>query len=666
MAFVQFTAISLAFGDRDILTDAALFLASGTKAALAGPNGVGKTTLLKIITGVQAPDSGDRAVQKGTRISYLPQAGAFFSGCSVYEEAEKAYSAIEALVKERDSISHQLETIKEGSKELDSLLESYQHLEDSISDSGYWHRQDRIREVLEGLGFDQKELDRRIEELSGGWQMRIALAKVILENPDIMLLDEPTNYLDLEARDWLESFLVNYKGGYVVVSHDRSFLDATIKEVYELWNGKLSRYPGSYSAYEQRRKQELEQLYKSWQEQQEEIARIEDFIRRFRYKPTKAAQVQSRIKMLEKIEPIIIPENMKKVHFTFPPAPHSGKIALSIENLKKSYDNRQVVDELSITIDAGKKIAFVGKNGSGKSTLMRLIARVDTDYEGQLKLGSGISVAYFSQDVSDALNEALTVEEEALSSWTGALGPSDSGSRLRTMLGAFLFRGDDIKKRVSVLSGGERARLALLKLLLKPANLLVLDEPTNHLDLDSKDVLLDALKRFDGTVLFVSHDRFFIEGLADMVLELSCGTTPRLYYGNYTYYLGKKAELLSAQEAFNGSPHPKTTTNNDAGSAMANAVKSVALDSRTARQLDKNRKTELAKLKRREEEIILALENLDKDKHKSLHDMTIPENYSDGEKIKALQQKLALIEAKVAELGVEWEEINSKLEAGAD
>ncbi len=654
MAFVQFTGVSVAFGDRDILLDVALFMSSGTKAALAGPNGTGKTTLLKIIAGIQAPDSGDRAIQKGTRISYLPQAGAFFSGCSIYEEAEKAYSAIEKLVAERDAIASQMEKLQKDSPGLDILLENYQHLEDSISGSGYWHRRDRIREVLEGLGFDQQELDRNIEELSGGWQMRVALAKVILENPDIMLLDEPTNYLDLEARDWLENFLGSFGGGFVVVSHDRSFLDTTVNEVYELWNGKLDRYTGTYSAYEQRRKEELETLFKSWQQQQEEIARTEDFIRRFRYKPTKAAQVQSRVKMLEKMEQIIIPEGMKKMRFSFPPAPHSGKIAVVMEKLKKSYGQKQVVDELSISIDSGQKIAFVGKNGSGKSTLMRLIAGVDTDYQGQLKLGSGISVAYFSQDVSDSLDNSLTVEEEAETACPNAMQ-----SGLRNLLGAFLFRGDDISKKVSVLSGGERARLALLKLLLRPANLLVLDEPTNHLDLDSKDLLLDALKRFNGTVLFVSHDRFFIEGLADRVLELSCGSSPRLYYGDYSYYLQKKSEQQS-EGCYSTAQGNEKPANRQKPAPDPDNYK--FMDSKTARYLDKKRKSEADKLKRREEEILSLLEKLDIQKQKTLLDMALESNYSSGDKMKELQARINSIEEESGKLNREWEEINMELD----
>lgn len=670
MAFVQFTGVSLAFGARDLLIGASLFLSAGTKAALAGPNGAGKTTLMRIVSGALAPDSGDRAVQKGTRVSYLPQSGVAYAGCSVYEEAEKAYEAVERLVSERDAVGGELESAAEGDEALSALIESYHALDEAINDSGYYRRADRIREVLVGLGFSQDELGRRVEELSGGWQMRVALAKVILENPDIMLLDEPTNYLDLEARDWLEDYLRAYKGGFLVVSHDRSFLDATVKEVYELWNGKLSRYAGSYSAYERQRVQELESLFKAWEAQQEEIARLEDFIRRFRYQATKAAQVQSRVKMLEKIEPIVIPEGMKRVHFSFPPPPHSGRIALSLEGLKKSYGDRRVVDELSLTIEAGSKLAFVGRNGAGKSTLMRLIAGRDRDYDGTIKLGTGVSVGYFSQDVADELDESKTVEEEAEASCPTQLLPG-----IRNLLGAFLFRGDDVQKPVRVLSGGERSRLALLKMLLHPANLLVLDEPTNHLDLDSKDVLLDALKRFSGTVLFVSHDRFFIDGLADRVLELSCGSTPRLFLGDYAYYLDKKAReaagtddtpaIFSAMKA-GGAATPPGAAGGASDRPGAAPAGDTPLDPKAARELDKRRKAEKKRLERREEELLAAIEADEAKKAALQAAMAEPENYADGAAMKRLQAELAAIEARIALDIAAWEAVGAELGAYAD
>ncbi|TXT50577.1 MAG: ATP-binding cassette subfamily F member 3 [Spirochaetes bacterium] len=538
MAFVQLSNIHLAFGARDLIKQATLTLQEGSRAALTGPNGAGKTTLMKIAAGMLKPDLGDIAITRGARIRYLPQTNVVLGQGTILQEAEGAFAHVEALLVRQEEVGRDLQDKSLEERQTARLVDEFDEIGKAVEASGYFRRRERIMEVLTGLGFSSGDLDRKTGELSGGWQMRLALAKILLEDPDIMLLDEPTNYLDLEARTWLEGFLAEYQGGVLLVSHDRYFLDVTIKEVYELFSGKLSRYPGSYSAYEYRRSKELEAIFEAWERQQEEIQKIEEFVRRFRYKESKAAQVQSRIKMLKKIVPIEIPEGMKKIHFKFPPAPRSGKITVKIENLGKSYGSLRVIDNLDLEIERGKKIAFVGPNGAGKSTLMRIIAGVDSSYEGTMALGSGVEVGYFAQDSAEKMSSQRTVEEEAES-----VCPNDLVPKIRNMLGAFLFRGDDVEKPISILSGGERSRLALLKMLLHPANLLVLDEPTNHLDLTSKDVLLDALRAFEGTVLFVSHDRGFIEELADLVLELEAGSTPRLYYGNYLYYLEKKKSL---------------------------------------------------------------------------------------------------------------------------
>ncbi|MCX7023160.1 MAG: ATP-binding cassette domain-containing protein [Spirochaetes bacterium] len=646
MAFVQFSEVSLAFGARDILKSVNLNLASGTKAALCGPNGAGKSTLMKIVAGALAPDSGERAIQKGTRISYLPQSGIAYASATVEEEAELAYAAIEALIRERDAVGARLESSVSDDPKTLALVETYHALHETIGDSGYWRRRDRIREVLEGLGFVPGDQERRVEEFSGGWQMRLALAKVILENPDIMLLDEPTNYLDLEARNWLEDYLRAFKGGFLVVSHDRSFLDSSVSEIYEVWSGKLSRYSGTYSAYERNRARELDSLFEAWERQQEEIARIEDFIRRFRYNASKASLVQSRVKQLAAIEPIEIPEGMKRIHFSFPPAPRCGRIALTLEGLSKSYGSLGVVRDLSLCLDSGMKVAFVGPNGAGKSTLMRIIAGVDADYSGTVRLGTGITTGYFAQDVAESLDGSRTVEEEAASVCPTGLIP-----KLRNLLGAFLFHGDDVGKSVRILSGGERSRLALVKMLLKPANLLVLDEPTNHLDLDSKDVLLDALKRFEGTVLFVSHDRFFIEGLADRVLELSCGATPRLYPGDYAYYLEKKARDAATTD---DAPRFQAAAKGEPEAPKTQAVRSY--------EEEKERKARARKLRKREDDILKRLEAIDGEKRRAQHDMGLEENYIDGSRMRRLQDAVDALDAEAADLSEEWELVSPEVE----
>ena len=359
MAFVQFSDVSLAFGARDILSNATLYLSGGSRAALAGANGAGKSTLMKIVAGLLAPDSGERAVTKGARVSYLPQTGVVHGDGTVYEEAERAYGFAAALLEREDEIGRLLESSRADDGATSRLLEEHSAIHEAVEDSGYYRRKERIREILAGLGFRDCDMDRPANEFSGGWQMRIALAKVLLENPDIMLLDEPTNYLDIEARAWLEDFLGKYKGGVLVVSHDRYFLDVTVNEVYELFNGKLTRYAGTYSAYEKRRAEELEEILKLWEKQQEEIEHLEDFIRRFRYQATKASLVQSRVKQLEKIVPIEIPEGMKKIHFSFPPAPHSGTTVIRLQGIEKDYGANRVIRNLDLEIERGMVVSFL-------------------------------------------------------------------------------------------------------------------------------------------------------------------------------------------------------------------------------------------------------------------------------------------------------------------
>ncbi len=656
MAFVQLSNISLSFGDRDLIKSATLNLMEGSRAALAGPNGAGKTTLMKIAVGQLAPDSGELAVTKGARISYLPQTQVILGRGSVLEEAEAAFSHFADMLLRQEELGRRLQDSGLEERQTNRLLEEFDDIGRAVESGGYFRRQERISEVLRGLGFRTDDFGRRAQDLSGGWQMRLALAKILLEDPDIMLLDEPTNYLDLEARGWLEAYLADYRGGVLLVSHDRFFLDVTVREVYELFNGKLSRYPGSYSSYEERRARELEAIFAAWERQQEEIQRIEDFIRRFRYKESKAPQVQSRIKMLEKIIPIEIPEGMKHIHFKFPPAPRSGKIALRIENLGKSYGSLKVIEDLSLEVERGRKIAFVGPNGAGKSTLMRIIAGVDRDYTGSIIPGAGVEIAYFAQDSAEKMSSSLNVEQEV-----ETVCPNELAPKLRNLLGAFLFRGDDVGKSVSVLSGGERSRLALLKMLLHPANLLVLDEPTNHLDLTSKDVLLEALKTFEGTVLFVSHDRGFIDELADLVLELEVGTTPRLYYGGYSYYLEKKASLLEEARIGSSSIPPRAASR---GEATIQAGENPAFRSEDGSKAgtalsweeEKAQKARTRKLKKREEEILRRLENLAEGKKALEREMARPEVYSDGPRVKKILAALAEIEEETESLNEEWVE----------
>jgi len=636
MGFVQFSGVSLAFGDRDILKNVNLRLAAGSRCCLAGANGSGKSTLMKIIAGSLSADFGERAVQKGTRISYLPQSGIVHKGRSLRDEAETAFGFVHVLIERYEQIGELLEKAQSGDSSTQNLIEEHHSLQEQIEGTGYYRREAAVSMVLSGLGFSAQDIDRDTGEFSGGWQMRIALAKVLLEKPDILLLDEPTNYLDIEARNWLEDWLKTFTGGYLLVSHDRYFLDVSVDEVYELFNGNLKRYAGNYSAYEKVRQAELESLVKRFAEQQEEIAKTEALIRRFRYKATKAAFAQELIKRLEKMDRIEIPESLKKINISFPPPPHSPNTALTLEGIGKSYGQRKVLSGLDLGVQAGERLVVAGPNGAGKTTLLRIIAGADKDFEGTVKYGTGIFTGYFSQDAAEAMegNESVLEFMEAQS-------PTALIPKLRDMLGAFLFRADDVYKSVSVLSGGEKSRLALLKMFLKPMNLLILDEPTNHLDLYSKDILLDALNKFKGTVIFVSHDRAFMEALSTKTLELSAGTDvpakARLFYGNYAYYLDR----ISSEKAY-----PE-----QAVAAQVQQKRPVE------KRYDKQKLTQMRKLEKREGEILSSLEELERRKTQLEAELAMPEVYSNGEKARAVKIKLdecaAAIEAKTRE----WEAV---------
>ena len=646
MAFVQFSSVNLAFGDRDILKNVSINLQSGCKFALTGANGAGKSTLIKVLAGLVKADSGNRAVQKDCRIAYLPQSGLTHAGCTLMEEADKAFEFGYELQRQIDAIGEQLQ---KGEGNTDALVlrqsELIQQLEDSL-----WHRrQANAESVLLGLGFSRSDFDRDTKEFSGGWQMRIALAKALMQNPDILLLDEPTNYLDIEARTWLEEFLQNFKGGFLLVSHDRYFLDVTINEVYELFNGELKRYTGNFSHYEKVREVELKTLIAEYEQQQQEINKLEDFINRFGAKATKAAQAQEYQKKLEKMVRIEIPESLKKIHFSFPPAPHSGRLVLRTNGICKSYDGkRNVLNNLDMTLENGERLVVAGRNGEGKSTLLRIIAGVDKDFSGEIIPGAGVQIGYFSQDNAETIKG-----KESILDYLEARAPLELIPKLRDMLGAFLFRGDDVYKSLDVLSGGEKSRIALLQLLLSPVNLLILDEPTNHLDMHSKDVLLSALKDFGGTVVFVSHDRGFIEQLATKVLELKAGQY-RYFPGGYDYYLEQTVEKASAKT---GSKETAKTELQPSGDNKPAEVSSGKLSYEEQKKQEAE-KRKIQKEVSRLEDLIAELEE-----KKSALDLKMadPSVYSNGEKAKAVQKELEEICSKIEETTAAWEEAAMKL-----
>ncbi|HDQ13824.1 MAG TPA: ABC transporter ATP-binding protein [Sediminispirochaeta sp.] len=646
MKTVQANDLELFFGDRAILSGVQLTLTTESKAALTGGNGSGKSTLMKLLTGSIKADGGSVSVQKGTRVSYLPQSGRSYGTKSLYDEAESAFSRLHLMAREKSDVEHQLSSTEKNDRRIQLLLERQHELEEELLRADYYHREKEIEQVLTGLGFQSGDFQRPAESFSGGWQMRIALAKVLLEHPDILLLDEPTNYLDLEARNWLEDFLGDYSGGFMIVSHDRYFLDTTVNETYELFMGGLKRYPGNYSDYLRRRNAELEELSREYEKQQEEIDRLNGFIQKFRYNASKAKQVQSRIKLLEKMERIEIPSHMKSIHFSFPPAPHSGKIVLEVEGLSKSYDRIDVLQNLSFTLQRGEKLVVTGPNGAGKSTLLRILSGQDQNYRGQVRYGAGVDLGYFSQEQSE-----LERSESSLIELFESEAPTELVPRLRNLLGAFLFQGDDIYKALNVLSGGELSRVALLRMLMQPHNLLILDEPTNHLDIHSKDVLLDALKSFDGTLIFVSHDRYFIEQLAGRVLKLGGGEA-RDFPGDYAYYLYRLARERTDERE--GSSSTRGTPD---------AVEQESTSSKDDYQQSRQQKNRLRKLETEESDLMRSLEENEEQQREIQERMADPKVYSDGESIKKLQHELEESEREHQRLSRRWEELLLEKEA---
>ena len=514
------------------------------RIGLVGDNGTGKSTLMKMLSNIVAPDEGEIVGARDLTFGYLPQDGLFAEGRSLFEESLSVFENLRRMENECRQLEHELSDMEHSGPEYEAKLEKYSSLTQQFRLHGGYSLESKVGGVLNGLGFARKDWSRACEEFSGGWQMRIALAKLLLQQPSLLLLDEPTNHLDLEARNWLESYLQEYPHAIVLVSHDRFFLDATIERVLEIRNHAVHFYKGNYEEFVRQREERLAQLLAAYQAQQKEIARIKAFADKFRYKATKAAQVQSRLKDLERMELIEIPPESKSVHFRFPEGPRTGRVVLELADVTAGYGDIPVFKDLNLILEKGERVALVGPNGAGKSTLMKILAGRLPLMAGTRKEGHNVIVSYFSQDQDDLLSSTKTVWEEVYS-----VAPSYIVPQLRTLLGCFLFSGDSVEKPVSVLSGGERSRMVLCRLLLSPANCLLLDEPTNHLDIRSKDILMESLRDYEGTLVFVSHDRYFLDGLATKVLEIGSGTAV-VYLGNYEDYLAKKqAELALPAEA---------------------------------------------------------------------------------------------------------------------
>jgi ATP-binding cassette subfamily F protein 3 len=552
---IQLSELTKTFGDRTLFDRVTWQIGDGERVGLCGPNGAGKTTLLKMLAGLEESDSGIVAKPADLTIGYLPQDGLAHRGRRFFEEASNAFQPLLDMKTERHDIEHKLADTSIPQDAHDAMLSRYAELQDRFRLADGYSMDLRIATVLRGLGFSPEDSERPCETFSGGWQMRIALAKLLLGRPNLLLLDEPTNHLDLEARNWLEEYLGAYPYAVILVSHDRYFLDAVVTRITDVHLRRLTDYVGNYSKYVQQRDAMLERLRQAKREQDEEVARVKMFIDRFRYQATKAAQVQSRIKLLEKVVPIEVPPERKRIHFRFPDCVKSGRTVLELKNARKAYDRLTVFRDISLHIERGDRIALVGPNGAGKSTLMRMLSGEESPDSGTRTLGHQVVMEYFAQDEATRLDPTLTVYETLASG-----SPNDMVPAIRNILGGFLFSGDDVYKKAGVLSGGERTRLAVARMLLRPSNTLLLDEPTNHLDLDSKDVLLDALEDYGGTLIIVSHDRYFVEKLATKIIEIGHGEAV-VYPGTYTEFLWHKehpaGELPSPKSP---TPKPRPTS----------------------------------------------------------------------------------------------------------
>jgi len=537
---IQLSAAGKRFGHKLLFENVDWLITNRDHIGLVGGNGTGKSTLLKVLAGMDTFDYGSLTVAKGTSAGYLPQDGLTLSGRTVFAECMSVFDDLRAMETELESLMHSMAELDHTSAAYEAVADRYQRVEHEFRARDGYSIEAEVGRVLMGLGFTKDDWQRQTDEFSGGWQMRLALAKLLLQKPNLLLLDEPTNHLDLEARNWLEEYLQNYPNAFLLISHDRYFLDVTVDKIAEIWNKRFWFYTGNYDKFLAQKTQRNEQLTAAYKNQRDRIEQLEMFINRFRYQATKAKQVQSRIKELEKIERIEVPPEEKTIHFSFPQPKASGRIVAEFQGVAKTYPGRngsgpkEVFRDVSFMIEKGDRIALVGVNGAGKSTLIKLLAGTEPLTQGEFKTGHNVQADYFAQDQYKELDPDARIIDDL-----GALSPRSTETELRSLLGCFLFSEEDVFKKIGVLSGGERGRYALLRLLLHPANFLMLDEPTNHLDMRAKDVLLESLMKYTGTVVFVSHDRYFIDKLATRVFEVGGGKV-EIFPGNYEDYLWRK------------------------------------------------------------------------------------------------------------------------------
>src|SRR5712672_2230547 len=580
---IQLSGAGKRYGHKLLFENADWLITPESRIGLVGANGTGKSTVMKILAGSETLDYGTISRAKGISTGYLPQDGLTMTGRTIFAECLSVFAELDAIEKEMEALTRSMSELDHAGPEYSNVADRYQKLEHEFVARDGYTIEAQVGQVLSGLGFRRDDWTRLTEEFSGGWQMRIALAKLLLQKPNLLLLDEPTNHLDLEARNWLEEYLTNYPHAYVLISHDRYFLDVTVKKIIEIWNKQIPFYAGNYAQYLKAKTTRREQLEAAYKTQRERIEQLEVFINRFRYTATKAKQVQSRIKELDKIERIQIPPDEKAIHFSFPQPRPSGRMVAEFSNVAKSYGDHRVFGKVNFMIERGERIALVGVNGAGKSTLIKLLAGTEPLSAGEFKLGHNVDFDYFAQDQYKELDPEARILEDL-----GEMSPSSTQTELRSLLGCFLFSGDDVFKRIGVLSGGERNAYALLKMLLHPANFLLLDEPTNHLDIRAKDVLLEALEKYTGTVVFVSHDRYFIDKLSTRVFEYGDGKV-EIYPGNYEDYQWRKqggAAQLQAQTAKSAGLSPAPTNGNQSPPSGAGASTAKRMNPMKRKQME--------------------------------------------------------------------------------
>ncbi len=636
---IALTHMTLQFGGRALFRDVGFRIGPHDRIGLVGSNGAGKTTLLKILLGELSPDSGELARAKYVSVGYLPQEGVATEGKRLVEEVETVFGDVLQTQERLAELHARMGETPHETDEFREMLEVYGELQHKLETSDAFRMHAEIEKVLSGLGFSGADFQRPTEEFSGGWQMRIALAKLLLLQPSLLLLDEPTNHLDLDSLQWLEEYLRSYEGAIMIVSHDRRFLDNMTSKTLELSLGKLTEYAGNYTFFTRERKLRREQQEAAFRNQQQQIKQTEQFIERFRYKATKARQVQSRIKQLEKLDLIELEDEEGDVHFSFPPAPAPGRVVIELRGIRKSYGTKKVFEGLDFDIDRGDRIAFVGVNGAGKSTLSRIIAGVEPFDGGERKTGHQVVISYFAQHQAEALDPSRDVLETVDDVATGEIR-----KRLRNLLGCFLFRGDDVFKKVRVLSGGEKSRLALAKMLLVPANLLIMDEPTNHLDMRSKAVLQEALAGFAGSFVIVSHDRDFLDPLVNKVVEFSNGHV-RTYLGNVTEYLEAKQRALDRETS--AQPEPPA-------------------GGKERKRMEAEERQRRYRLTRPLQERIAAveqlIESLEREKQEIETLMGTPDFYRDNERVKETSARYKTLGTLLADEYFRWNELTKELE----